>query len=45
MDMKEKIETYVTPDLSGFDKRIAIMGIQNERRDRFVQRRNECVER
>ena len=25
MDMKEKIETYVAPDLSGFDKRIAIM--------------------
>ena len=25
MDMKEKIESYVAPDLSGFDKRIAIM--------------------
>ena len=25
MDMKEKIETYVAPDLSGFDKRISIM--------------------
>ena len=25
MDMKEKIETYVAPDLSGFDTRISIM--------------------
>ena len=25
MDMKEMIETYVAPDLSGFDKRISIM--------------------
>ena len=25
MDMKEKIEAYTAPDLSGFDKRIAIM--------------------
>ena len=25
MDMKEKIETYVASDLSGFDKRISIM--------------------
>ena len=25
MDMKEKIESYVAPDLSGCDKRIAIM--------------------
>ena len=25
MDMMEKIETYVAPDLSGFDKRIAVM--------------------
>ena len=45
MDMKEKIESYVAPDLSGFDKRIAIMESQNERRGRFVQRRDECAER
>jgi|TARA_R110002074_G_scaffold7751_4_gene32696 hypothetical protein len=27
MDMKEKIETYVTPDLSGFDKRLSILRV------------------
>jgi uncharacterized protein YicC (UPF0701 family) len=25
MDMKEKIETYVAPDLSGFDKKLAVL--------------------
>jgi uncharacterized protein YicC (UPF0701 family) len=25
MDMKEKIETYVAPDLSGFDKKMAVL--------------------
>ena len=25
MDMKEKIETYVAPDLSGFDKRLSVL--------------------
>ena len=25
MDMKEKIQTYVAPDLSGFDKKLAVL--------------------
>jgi len=38
MDMKEKIETYVAPDLSGFDKRIAIMESRmNEEVDLFKE--------
>jgi len=41
MDMKEKIETYVTPDLSGFDKRIAIMESRmNEEIDLFKEEMN-----
>ena len=39
MDMKEKIETYVTPDLSGFDKRIATImeSRMNEEIDLFKE--------
>tara|TARA_B100000519_G_scaffold64052_1_gene54453 strand:- start:1381 stop:1893 length:513 start_codon:yes stop_codon:yes gene_type:complete len=41
MDMKEKIETYVAPDLSGFDKRIAIMESRmNEEVDLFKEEMN-----
>ena len=41
MDMKEKIETYVAPDLSGFDKRIAIMESRmNEEVDLFKDEMN-----
>jgi hypothetical protein len=41
MDMKEKIETYVAPDLSGFDKRIAIMESRmNEEIDLFKEEMN-----
>ena len=41
MDMKEKIETYVAPDLSGFDKRIAIMESRmNEEGDLFKEEMN-----
>ena len=38
MDMKEKIERYVAPDLSGFDKRISIMESRmNEEIDLFKE--------
>jgi hypothetical protein len=41
MDMKEKIETYVAPDLSGFDKRIAVMESRmNEEIDLFKEEMN-----
>ena len=41
MDMKEKIESYVAPDLSGFDKRIAIMESRmNEEVDLFKEEMN-----
>ncbi len=41
MDMKEKIETYVAPDLSGFDKRLAIMESRmNEEIDLFKEEMN-----
>ena len=41
MDMKEKIETYVAPDMSGFDKRIAIMeSSMNEEIDLFKEEMN-----
>lgn len=41
MDMKEKIERYVAPDLSGFDKRIAIMESRmNEEIDLFKEEMN-----
>ena len=41
MDMKEKIETYVAPDMSGFDKRIAIMESRmNEEIDLFKEEMN-----
>ena len=38
MNMKEKIEKYVAPDLSGFDKRIAVMESRmNEEIDLFKE--------
>ena len=38
MNMKEKIERYVAPDLSGFDKRIAVMESRmNEEIDLFKE--------
>ena len=41
MDMKEKIEAYTAPDLSGFDKRIAIMESRmNEEVDLFKEEMN-----
>ena len=41
MDMKEKIKTYVAPDLSGFDKRIAVMESRmNEEIDLFKEEMN-----
>ncbi len=41
MDMKEKIESYVAPDLAGFDKRIAIMESRmNEEIDLFKEEMN-----
>ena len=41
MDMKEQISNYVAPDLSGFDKRIAIMESRmNEEVDLFKEEMN-----
>ena len=41
MDMKEKIETYVAPDMAGFDKRIEIMESRmNEEIDLFKEEMN-----
>ena len=41
MNMKEKIERYVAPDLSGFDKRIAVMESRmNEEVDLFKEEMN-----
>ncbi len=41
MDMREKIESYSAPDLSGFDKRIAIMESRmNEEVDLFKEEMN-----
>ena len=41
MNMKEKIERYVAPDLSGFDKRIAVMeSRKNEEVDLFKEEMN-----
>ena len=41
MNMKEKIEKYVAPDLSGFDKRIAVMESRmNEEVDLFKEEMN-----
>ena len=41
MDMKEQISNYVAPDMSGFDKRIAIMESRmNEEVDLFKEEMN-----
>lgn len=37
MDMKEKIETYVAPDLSEINKKLAIVGEQSEKSVQYTQ--------